>query len=97
MPKSKIIRPSDLEPDNRKLLAAAQQAGLCSDEIILNSLQAAFGRLTTGGNGRGQKSAASKNHRPAKDKSAGKQSLPRARAGEDGNHGGTDGHFKPGS
>ncbi|HXA44140.1 MAG TPA: hypothetical protein VNZ25_01435 [Candidatus Angelobacter sp.] len=45
MPKSKLIRPSELDPSNRKLLAAAQQAGLNPDEIIRKSVEAAYGKL----------------------------------------------------
>jgi hypothetical protein len=39
--KLKLIRPSQLDPSNRKLLAAAQQAGLSPEEIIRKSVEAA--------------------------------------------------------
>ena len=49
MLKSKSIKPSDLDPSNRRLLATAKQAGLSSDEIIRKSLEAAYGRLQRAG------------------------------------------------
>jgi len=53
MSKTKLIRFSDLDESNRKLLATARQAGLCPDEIIRKSLEAAYSKLLQSGDGGG--------------------------------------------
>jgi hypothetical protein len=65
MLESKLIKPSDLNSSNRKLLTVAQQVGLSSDEIIRKSLQAAYGGLLKPGRARGPSVAPSKNHNHA--------------------------------
>ncbi len=91
MTKSKLIKPSDLESSNRKLLALAQQAGLSSDEIIRKSLQAAYGKLLRRGGGQARSAASGKNHNhnhnPGISKPAGKQPAPPAQARVDGARG----------
>ena len=49
-----LIRPTDLDASNRKLLAAARQVGLNADEIIRKSLEAAYGNLLRDAGGRRQ-------------------------------------------
>jgi hypothetical protein len=89
MPKSKLIKLSELDSSNRKLLAAARQAGLSSDKIIFESLQAAYGRLLKRGRGQAASSGENhnRNHNPGVSKPAGKQSAPSPRARADGDLG----------
>lgn len=91
MPKSKLIKPSDLELSNRKLLALAQQVGLSSDEIIRKSLQAAYGKLLRNGGAQARSAASGKNHNhnhnPGVSKPARKQPAPPPQARVDRNHG----------
>jgi hypothetical protein len=51
MSKPKLIRSADLDVSNRNLLAAAQQVGLDADEIIRQSVKAAYCKLLPNANG----------------------------------------------
>ncbi len=88
---SKLIKPSDLESSNRKLLAVAQQAGLSSEEIIRKSLQAAYGKLLRRGGGQARSAACGQNHNhdhnPGGSKTASKQPAPPPQARVDGARG----------
>jgi hypothetical protein len=75
MSKPKNIKSSDLNASNRRLLYAAQQAGLSSDEIIRKSVEAAYGRLRRPVKKPGRTPAAARNnHKPATNKSSAKPS-----------------------
>jgi hypothetical protein len=78
MPKSKSIKLSQLDLANRKLLAAAQNAGLSPDEIICNSLKAAYRNLLRSRSGKSQAAACGENykHDDGLDKPAKKQPAP---------------------
>jgi hypothetical protein len=93
MPKSKLIKPSELDLSNRKLLAAAQKVGLSTDEIIRKSLQAAHGKMLKRGGGRPKSAASGKNHDHNPNlgvvKRAGNQSAPPPQVRGDGNQGGS--------
>ena len=99
MPKLNSIKHSELDSSNRKLLAAAREVGLSSDEIIRKSLQAAYGKLLKPGAGSAKPAASGKNHnhnqnhdgpKPARRKTA---SPPRKTL--DGDHGGQANLRKP--
>jgi len=91
MPKSKLIKPSELDLSNRKLLAAAQQAGLPTDEIIRKSLHAAYGRFLKRGGGQVKPAASAKKHNHSQNhdgvKPTGKQTTLSPRTTVDGDHG----------
>jgi hypothetical protein len=85
MSKPKNIKPSDLNASNRRLLHAAQQAGLSSDEIIKKSVEAAYGRLRCPAKTPGQTPAVSpNNHKPVKDKLSEKTNALAVRPGAKG-------------
>ncbi len=92
MSKSKSIRLSELDSSNRKLLAAAQQAGLSSDEIIQKSLLAAHGKLLKPGGGQASSWSSGKNHNHKQDvaKPGRKQFVTPTRAMVNGDLGGAE-------
>jgi len=99
MSKSKSIKSSELNSSNRKLLAAAGQVGLSSDEIIRKSLQAAYGQLLKRRGGKAKSAASGKNHNHNDNHGLGKpatqQSVPPPQPGVKGDHGGATVVRKP--